>query len=427
MMKISKAKRLSGTCRVPGDKSISHRAVMLAGISQGSTRVRGFLNGEDCLSTLRCFQQMGVQVEKNDQEMIITGRGLHGLQEPSDVLDAGNSGTTMRLMSGILSGQSFISVITGDGSLRNRPMDRIAVPLRQMGARIDGREEGRKAPLVIRGGSLQGINYQMPVASAQVKSAVLLAGLYAEGSTSVTEIRTSRDHTERMLTAFGASVESQGLTRTIRPSLLQGGEVEVPGDISSAAFIMVAAACIPGSEVTIQAVGLNPTRAGIITVLSQMGAKIETTNQRIAGGEPIGDIHITGSSLKGVDIGEDLIPSLIDEIPVIAVAAACAEGETRITGARELRVKETDRISAMAEELSKVGVQVETLEDGMVIQGPQQIMGGQTTSHGDHRIAMAMAVAGLLAHEPVQVDEAQCINVSFPGFEQVLRSLAAES
>lgn len=423
MLTMSKANRLSGTCRVPGDKSISHRAVMLAGISQGITRIKGFLNGEDCLSTLSCFQQMGVQVETTQQEMIITGKGLHGLEEPADVLDAGNSGTTMRLLSGILSGQSFMSVMTGDSSLRNRPMDRIAVPLRQMGATIDGRESGRKAPLVIRGGELKAIHYQMPVASAQVKSAVLLAGLYADGVTSVTEIRPSRDHTERMLTAFGASVESNGLIRTIQPSHLTGGDVEVPGDISSAAFIMVAAACIPGSEVTLKAVGLNPTRAGIITVLRQMGAEIETTNLRETGGEPIGDIEIRGSMLKGIQIGEELIPSLIDEIPVIAVAAACADGETRITGARELRVKETDRISAMAEELSNVGVQVETLEDGMVIQGPQKIKGGRTKSHGDHRIAMAMAVAGLVADEPVQIDNAGCIAVSFPGFEKTIHSL----
>ena len=423
MLTINQAIKLNGTCRVPGDKSISHRGVMLAGISEGTTKITGFLEGEDCLSTLRCFQQMGIKVEHQEDAMIITGRGTEGLLEPRDILDAGNSGTTIRLMSGILSGQSFLSVITGDNSLRSRPMDRISVPLRQMGAVIDGREGGRMAPLVIRGGNLKAIAYDMPVASAQVKSAVLLAGLYADGVTSVTEPRASRDHTERMLQAFGADIRSEGLVRSVRPSRLKGTRVEVPGDISSAAFLMVAAACLPGSRITLEAVGLNPTRAGIITVLQQMGASIETVNLREAGGEPIGDVIITGSTLKGIDIGEDLIPSLIDEIPVIAVAAACAKGETRITGARELRVKETDRISAMAQELSRVGVQVETLEDGMVIQGPQQIQGGVVESHGDHRIAMAMAVAGLMAAAPVKIQQPECMAVSFPGFEQTLKQL----
>ncbi|MDW7671042.1 MAG: 3-phosphoshikimate 1-carboxyvinyltransferase [Bacillota bacterium] len=423
MLTMNRAFKLIGTCRVPGDKSISHRAVMLAGISRGVTHIKGFLNGEDCLSTLRCFQQMGVKVETDAEIMRITGSGLYGLKEPGDVLDAGNSGTTMRLMAGILSGQPFMSVVTGDGSLKNRPMDRIAVPLRLMGARIDGREEGRKAPLVIRGGSLKAIHYEMPVASAQVKSAVLLAGLYAEGSTSVTEIRPSRDHTERMLEAFGVNVGMDGLTRTIHPSELTSADVEVPGDISSAAFLLAAAACLPGSDITLKSVGLNPTRAGIITVLSQMGADITTVNERHTSGEPIGDIIIRGGALTGIEIGEEMIPSLIDEIPVIAVAAACAKGTTRITGARELRVKETDRISAMAQELNNVGVQVETLEDGMVIHGPQIIKGGQVNSHGDHRIAMAMAVAGLLAKSPVHIRNHECIAVSFPGFEETLQKL----
>jgi 3-phosphoshikimate 1-carboxyvinyltransferase len=423
MLTMNRVVKLSGTCRVPGDKSISHRAVMLAGISRGITRIKGFLNGEDCLSTLRCFQQMGVKVETDPEIMRITGSGLYGLKEPEDVMDAGNSGTTMRLMAGILSGQPFMSVVTGDRSLKNRPMDRIAVPLRQMGARIDGREDGRKAPLVIRGSSLKAIHYEMPVASAQVKSAVLLAGLYAEGNTSVTEIRPSRDHTERMLEAFGVNVATDGLRRTVHPSELTGGDVEVPGDISSAAFLLVAAACLPGSEITLKSVGLNPTRAGIITVLRQMGADIATVNERHTGGEPLGDIIIRGGTLKGIEIGEEMIPSLIDEIPVIAVAAACAKGTTRITGARELRVKETDRISAMARELSNVGVQVETLEDGMVIRGPQIIEGGQVNSHGDHRIAMAMAVAGLLAKSPVHIHNPECIAVSFPGFEETLQQL----
>lgn len=423
MWTVTPASSIMGTCKVPGDKSISHRAVMLAGISRGTTRIKGFLTGEDCLATLRCFQQMGVEVAETQDITTIKGQGLHGLKEPEDVLDAGNSGTTMRLMAGILSGQPFMSVVTGDSSLRNRPMDRIAHPLREMGARIEGREGGRKAPLVIHGGALRAIHYHMPVASAQVKSAVLLAGLFADGSTSVTEIRPSRDHTERMLQAFGGNVTVAGLTRTIVPSTLTGCDVEVPGDISSAAFLMVAAACLPNSDVTIESVGLNPTRAGIISVLQQMGAQIDVKNSRETGGEPIGDIHIRGGNLVGIDIGEDLIPSLIDEVPVLSVAASCAKGITRITGASELRVKETDRISAMAEELAKIGVQVETLEDGMVIQGPQVIQGGVTNSHGDHRIAMAMAVAGLLAKAPVGIEQPECIAVSFPGFENLLKEL----
>lgn len=423
MLIMNKAGKLSGECRVPGDKSISHRAVMLAGISQGTSRIRGFLKGEDCLSTLRCFQQMGVQVSGTTDEMHITGSGLHGLNEPSDVLDAGNSGTTMRLMTGILSGQNFMSVITGDQSLRNRPMDRIAIPLRQMGARIDGRDQGRRAPLVVRGGSLNAIEYKMPVASAQVKSAVLLAGLYADGVTRIEEMRPSRDHTERMLSAFGASVEGEGRIISVRPSPLHRCDVEVPGDISSAAFLMVAAACIPDSKVTLRSVGLNPTRAGIIKVLQLMGADVETTNVRENSGERIGDIMIQGSSLKGINIEEEMIPSLIDEIPVIAVAAACASGETRITGAAELRVKETDRIQAMVEELNNIGVHVEALEDGMIIIGPQKITGGITTSHGDHRIAMALAVAGLLSEAPVHIANPDCMDVSFPGFVDTLQQL----
>ncbi len=427
MLTITPGIKVAGTCRVPGDKSISHRAVMLGGISQGTTKIKGFLTGEDCLSTLRCFQQMGVEVEETMDVITIKGRGLHGLKEPDDVMNAGNSGTTMRLMSGILSGQSFMSIVTGDNSLRNRPMDRITVPLRKMGARIEGREGGKKAPLVIQGDGLTGIHYQMPVASAQVKSAVLLAGLYAQGETSVTEIRPSRDHTERMLKAFGGNLVVDGLKRTIVSSELKGQEVEVPGDISSAAFLMVAAAALPNSDITIEAVGLNPTRAGIINVLKQMGAEISIHNERETGGEPIGDLRIRGSRLKGIDIGEDLVPSLIDEIPILAVAASCAKGITRITGARELRVKETDRISAIAEELEKIGVQVETLEDGLVIEGPQKIKGGSTNSHGDHRIAMAMAVAGLLAESPVRVENADCIAVSFPGFEDLLKQLVVVS
>ncbi|RQD72568.1 MAG: 3-phosphoshikimate 1-carboxyvinyltransferase [Tindallia sp. MSAO_Bac2] len=423
MLTVHNVNKLRGTCRVPGDKSISHRAVMLAGISEGQTTINGFLKGEDCLSTIRCFEQMGVRIREENNQLVVTGNGLYGLKEPEDVLDAGNSGTTMRLMAGILSGQAFHTVITGDESLRKRPMKRIAAPLREMGASIDGRMEGTKAPLAIRGSKLKGIRYKMPVASAQIKSAILLAGLYAEEKTSVIEPRASRDHTERMLESFGVSVKSDGLTKTVQPGKLKGTHIEVPGDISSAAFLLVAAACLKGSDVTLENVGINPTRAGIIEVLQQMGAEISVLNQREVGGEPIADLNVKGTSLKAVDIGEDLIPSLIDEVPVLAIAAACARGKTSITGAAELRVKETDRISAMAEELKNIGVEVTTLEDGMVISGPQPIKGGKTNSHGDHRIAMAMAVAGLMSENPVEISNETCMAVSFPGFMDVIDSL----
>ncbi|WP_207646637.1 3-phosphoshikimate 1-carboxyvinyltransferase [Tindallia magadiensis] len=423
MLMVHKANKLKGKCVVPGDKSISHRAVMLSGISKGTTKIEGFLKGEDCLATLRCFQQMGVKVKEEKNQLFITGKGLHGLEEPEDVLDAGNSGTTMRLMAGILSGQDFYSVITGDASLRKRPMKRIAFPLRKMGAGIDGREMGTQAPLTIRGGGLKGIEYQLPVASAQIKSAVLLAGLFADGVTSVIEPRVSRDHTERMLQSFGVTVRQDGLKCTVKSEELQATHIEVPGDISSAAFILVAAACIKGSDVTLENIGINPTRAGIIDVLCQMGAEIGIKNKREIGGEPIADVRVQGSDLKSVEIGEAQIPSLIDEIPVLAIAAVCAKGTTRITGAAELRVKETDRISAMEEELKKIGVEITPLEDGMIIDGPQTITGGSTDSHGDHRIAMAMAVAGLLSEEPVTIDNHHCMAVSFPGFIETIENL----
>ncbi len=423
MLTVHSVKKLNGKCRVPGDKSISHRAVMLAGISEGKTTIDGFLKGEDCLSTIRCFEQMGVLVQEEKDRICIVGKGHKGLSEPKNVLDAGNSGTTMRLMAGILSGQNFHSVITGDDSLRGRPMERIAVPLRKMGAIIDGRENGKKAPLAIRGGQLKAIEYELPVASAQIKSAVLLAGLFAEGTTRVIEPRASRDHTERMLGSFGITVDTDGLSRTVKPGKLKGTHIEVPGDISSAAFLLVAAACLEGSEVTLENVGINPTRSGIIKVLQQMGAEIMINHQREVGGEPIADLNIRGTKLNAVEIGEEMIPSLIDEIPVLAVAAACARGTTRITGASELRVKETDRISAMAEELEKVGIEVTTLEDGMVINGPQKIKGGRIDSHGDHRIAMAMAVAGLLSEDIVEISNESCMAVSFPGFMDIIREL----
>lgn len=423
MLKINQAEGIHGIITVPGDKSISHRAVMLGSISQGKSTIKGFLQGEDCLSTIACFKKMGVEIFQQGNEVTVQGNGVNGLKEPIDILDAGNSGTTMRLMAGILAGQSFLSIVTGDESLRKRPMARIAAPLRQMGAAIDGRQDGRLAPLVIRGGGLRGIDYVLPVSSAQVKSAVLLAGLYAEGTTRVKEPVKSRDHTERMLKAFGGNVTVEGEWIRIGQSQLIGQEVEVPGDISSAAFFMVAAAAKPGAELMIKNVGLNPTRTGIIDVLKAMGAAIAIENIRTSGGEEIGDLHILGGRLRGTSINQEILPRLIDEIPVIAVAAALAEGKTIITGAEELRHKESDRIAAMVAEMKKLGIQVKELPDGMEIEGPNEIGYGIVESYSDHRIAMALAICGLFSKGGITINHPQCIAVSFPEFQEKLKAI----
>ncbi|GAB6088170.1 3-phosphoshikimate 1-carboxyvinyltransferase [Alkaliphilus crotonatoxidans] len=423
MLKINQAEGIHGTITVPGDKSISHRAVMLGSISQGKSTIKGFLQGEDCLSTIACFKKMGVEIFQQGNEVTVQGNGVNGLKEPIDILDAGNSGTTMRLMAGILAGQSFLSIVTGDESLRKRPMARIAAPLRQMGAAIDGRQDGRLAPLVIRGGGLRGIDYVLPVSSAQVKSAVLLAGLYAEGTTRVKEPVKSRDHTERMLKAFGGNVAVEGEWIRIGQSQLIGQEVEVPGDISSAAFFMVAAAAKPGAELMIKNVGLNPTRTGIIDVLKAMGAAIAIESIRTSGGEEIGDLHILGGRLRGTSINQEILPRLIDEIPVIAVAAALAEGKTIITGAEELRHKESDRIAAMVTEMKKLGIQVKELPDGMEIEGPNEIGYGIVESYSDHRIAMALAICGLFSKGGITINHPQCIAVSFPEFQEKLKAI----
>ncbi len=423
MLKINGIEKIHGTITVPGDKSISHRAVMLGSISRGKSTIKGFLQGEDCLSTIACFRQMGVEIQQQRDHVVIYGNGIGGLREPENILDAGNSGTTMRLIAGILAGQGFLSVVTGDSSLRKRPMARITAPLRQMGAFIDGRVDGKMAPLVIRGGALKGIDYTLPVSSAQVKSAVLLAGLYADGITRVTEQVQSRDHTERMLRAFGGIIECQAETVSVRRSHLVGQAVEVPGDISSAAFFMVAAAVKPGSELIIKNVGLNPTRTGIIDVLKNMGADITIESIRSSGGEEIGDLHIIGRQLKGTDINKGLLPRLIDEIPVIAIAASMAQGKTTISGAEELRFKESDRIAAMVTEMTKLGISVKELPDGMEIQGPNRIGGGIVESYGDHRIAMALAIGGLFSDEGVSINQPQCINISFPEFESKLKEI----
>lgn len=424
MLVSEKISRISGTISVPGDKSISHRAVMLAAISKGKSIVEGFLNGQDCLSTISCFRTMGIEIEQQGQRVEIEGKGLRGLQEPKDILDAGNSGTTMRLISGILAGQNFFSVLTGDQSLRQRPMARVTRPLQQMGALIDGRQSGQFAPLGIRGGDLQGITWETPVASAQIKSAILLGGLYGSGKTTVKEPVISRDHTERMLSGFGIQVEREGTAVTVRPGILEGQHIIVPGDISSAAFFIVAAAAKPGSHLVITNVGLNPTRTGIIDVLRQMGADIEIENLRNLGGEEAGDIIVRGAPLQGTSINSEIVPRLIDEIPVLAVAAALADGVTCIRGAGELKVKESNRLAAIVSEMRKMGIQITELPDGLEIHGPNKIKGAAINSYHDHRIAMAMAVCGLFAEGKTTIADSACIDISFPGFGELLRQIA---
>jgi len=422
---IQPAASLKGDIRVPGDKSISHRSIMLGSLAEGETLVTGFLHGEDNHATLNAFRSMGVTIEEQaGGRLLIHGRGLNGLLEPGDVLDCGNSGTTMRLMTGLLAGQSFFSVLTGDQYLRRRPMKRVAGPLAEMGARIWGRDGGERAPLAIQGGGLKGIEYGSPIASAQVKSALLLAGLYAEGPTTVCEPHLSRDHSERMLSHFGARLDRFDGGVTIQPQpRLVGREVRVPGDISSAAFFLVAALVTPGSELMIRGVGMNPTRSGVVDILRAMGGSIERLDDREENGEPVADLMVRHSSLKGIEIGGELVPRAIDEFPVISVAAAFAEGTTVIRDARELRVKETDRIAAMVSELGKLGAQVEAREDGMVVTGREELSGGRVDSHGDHRIAMSMAVAALRATGEVSIGNTACTATSFPDFWQLLEQV----
>ena len=413
---------LSGQVRVPGDKSMSHRAVMFASLAEGKSKISGLLEGEDVLATLGAFKAMGVQVKgPNKGKLTIDGVGMRGLQEPESDLDMGNSGTAMRLMAGILAAQQFPSKLVGDESLSKRPMRRVTVPLTAMGARCVADDNGCP-PLHIRGvDKLEPIDYKLPVASAQVKSAVLLAGLYAEGTTSVTEPAPTRDHTERMLAAFGYPCKVEKLNELASTVSVNGGgelsaaTIEIPGDISSAAFFIVAASIIPGSTITLKHVGINPTRTGIIEVLRSMGANIKFLREREVGGEPVADIKITAAPLKGVDIPPKLIPLAIDEIPVISIAAACAEGTTRISGAEELRHKESDRISAVVEGLRNVGVDVVEHKDGMEINGGA-IAGGVVDSASDHRIAMAFAVAGAVAEDTITIHDCANVATSFPNF-----------
>jgi 3-phosphoshikimate 1-carboxyvinyltransferase len=412
---------LRGAFRVPGDKSISHRSIMLGSLAEGVTEVEGFLEGEDALATLQAFRDMGVKIDgPAEGRVTIHGVGLHGLQQPRKALDLGNSGTSIRLMSGLMAGQHFDVEMIGDESLSKRPMERVAKPLRSMGAVIESTGEKGTPPLTVRGGkTLHGIHYDMPMASAQVKSSILLAGLYAEGETSVTEPAPTRDHTERMLNGFGCQVSVNGATATVRGGqALKATQIDIPADISSAAFFMVGASIAPNSDITLQHVGINPTRTGVIDILQLMGANIELLNQREVGGEPVADIRVRSAQLRGIEIPEALVPLAIDEFPVLFVAASCAEGKTVLRGAEELRVKESDRIQVMADGLHTLGVDAQPTPDGMVIHGGK--MGGGTVwSHHDHRIAMSFAIASLRASETITIEGCDTVATSFPGFVEL--------
>jgi 3-phosphoshikimate 1-carboxyvinyltransferase len=424
LFQVSPGGNLQGKIRVPGDKSISHRSIILGSIAEGVTYIKGFLEGEDALATLEAFRAMGVNIEGPDQgEVVVHGVGLDGLKKPEKALYLGNSGTSMRLLSGLLAGQSFASTLTGDASLSSRPMRRVTNPLAEMGAQITTTENGT-APLQINGTSgLKGITYPMPVASAQVKSCLLLAGLYAAGETTVIEPAPTRDHIERMLNGFNYPVQRHGNQITIcGGGKLIATDCDVPSDISSAAFFLVAASIAADSNVVLQHVGVNPTRTGVIDILKLMGADINIFNERVVSGEPVADIQVRSSQLHGIDIPEHLVPLAIDEFPVLFVAAACAQGQTRLTGAKELRVKESDRIQVMADGLQILGVAAQPTDDGMIIQGGP-LGGGEVISHGDHRIAMSFAVAGLRASEPITIQDCENVNTSFPGFVSLAQSL----
>lgn len=412
-MKIQKIKKTVGKIRVPGDKSISHRSVMLGALCDGTVHIRGFLPGADCMSTIECFKKMGVKIEVCGENVTVHGVGLSGLKKPTGVLFTGNSGTTTRLMSGILAGQGFESVVSGDESIARRPMARITEPLRLMGAKIDG----DFCPMRISGGELSGIRYRSPVASAQVKSAIILAALYAEGETVIEEPEKSRDHTERMLMGMGASIECADNTVRVRKTeRLTAKNIAVPGDISSAAFFMALAAISDSAELTVEGVGINPTRTGIIDVMRKMGADIEIKNEKNELGEPSADITVRSSSLRATKIGGEIIPRLIDELPIIAVMALFAEGETVICDAAELKVKETNRIDALVRELKKCGADIEPTDDGMIIRGGVPLHGAKFNTYGDHRMAMSLAVLSQKINAECSIDDAECVAVSYPGF-----------
>ena len=420
---------LTGQCRVPGDKSISHRAVMFASIAEGESHIKNFLDGGDCRSTVHVMRGLGVQIDVHSPtELTVHGRGINGLQEPNTFLDCGNSGTTIRLLTGLLAGQSFTSFVTGTEQIRGRPMNRVVTPLRQMGAAITGRQNGGYAPLSISPSRLRGIEYQMPMASAQVKSCVLLAGLYAPGLTVVHQPGPTRDHTERMLSSMGAPVSASGnAIHSEQPKMpLDPLTITVPGDISSAAFLLVAASIIPNSRVIIAGVGVNPTRIGVVNALLEMGANIELKNERLDAGEPVADLDVTFIGLQAASFGGENIVTMIDELPILAVAATQAQGTTVVRDAGELRVKETDRIATTVSELRKMGAQIDATDDGFIVDGPTTLRGAPVDSHGDHRLAMALTVAGLVADGPTTVYGAEVTADSFPGFETTLQVLGAK-
>ncbi|NBK91463.1 3-phosphoshikimate 1-carboxyvinyltransferase [bacterium 1XD21-13] len=424
-MIFTRAQHLKGEITVPGDKSISHRAVMFGALAEGLTEVEGFLPGADCLSTIDCFRRMGIFIEEPEStRLLIHGKGLHGLKKPADILDTGNSGTTTRLISGILSGQDFETILTGDASIQKRPMGRIIEPLSLMGASIESLNKNGCAPLRIQGRPLHGIHYTTKVASAQVKSAILLAGLYGDCPTSVTEPALSRNHTELMLRSFGAKMQTEDVTATIEPlPHLAGQKILVPGDISSAAYFLATGCITPNSEIFIQNVGINPTRDGILRVLKRMGADVTILSSDNRTGEPVADLLVKTSHLQGCVLEGDLIPALIDEIPVIAIMACFATGTTIIRDAAELKVKESNRIDVMVENLSAMGAHITATEDGMIIEGGYPLHGAVVDSHLDHRIAMSFAIAGLNADGETQIAGAECVNISYPGFYEDLKLL----
>ena len=412
-MVIQKIKKAAGQIKVPGDKSISHRAVMLGSLANGVTEISGFLKGADCLSTIDCFRKMGIDIDINGENVTVHGNGLRGLKKPDEMLYTGNSGTTTRLLCGILAGQNFDTSITGDASIQKRPMGRVVQPLSMMGAKI----ENEYCPLYITGTKLHGIDYKMPVASAQVKTAIILAGLYADGETVIHEIEKSRDHTELMLSAMGADLTVDNLDITVKPTNdLTAVNVDVPGDISSAAFFLVLGAIMPNSQITVTNVGINPTRTGIIDVLKDMGADITLENVHTSAGETVADITVRSSSLKGTTVGGDIIPRLIDELPIIAVAAVFADGQTVIKDAQELKVKETNRIRAVVDEFNKCGIDITETDDGMIINGGKSVHGADFKTYGDHRMAMSLTVLAQLADGESTLDDSDCACVSYPTF-----------
>jgi 3-phosphoshikimate 1-carboxyvinyltransferase len=430
---ITPGSTLRGTIRVPGDKSVTHRALILTALAEGISTVSGYCRGEDCLNTMRAFQALGIRIDETPGQLTVHGKGLWGLSEPNVPIDCGNSGTGIRLLAGLLAGQDFFTVLTGDESIRRRPMGRVVKPLREMGAVIAGRKGGELAPLAITGKRLHGIEYISPVASAQVKSSLLLAGLFAEGTTRFREPRFSRDHTERMFQSFGIPLVREGATVVLegRPSVgWAGRQMAIPGDFSAAAFFIVGATIIPGSDVTILNVGINPTRTGLIDVMNRMGADIQVLGQREEAGEPVADLRVKSAPLKGLAIGPDRIPQTIDEFPVLCVAAAVADGDTVISGAEELRVKESDRIATMGAELRAMGARITEKSDGMIIQGLGRSgengrlkAADKAQSHGDHRVAMSLAIGGLTASTSMTIADCGCVETSFPNFEAVLSEL----